>query len=426
MAEGTRLSQLSETVNNLQGVTTALKEEQSRHGMLIEGVLQQLNNLASSYDSLDFPRFDGGDPSEWILKVQQFFNYFETPEDHKLEIASFHMEGKALTWYYWLKKSSPVTKWGDFVEALRTKFGPSAYEDPVGAFTKLRQTGSVEDYQTAFEILSNKISGVSEEFRISTFLSGLKDELRIIVTMFKPNTLAAAFGLARLQEEEVTRKQYPYRNTQAQNSPYTPSSKPTPLRLPGQNPIPRLPAPNPVLRLPAPQNPRPSPPFQRRNPYPIKRISPNQMQERREKGLCYFCDEKYHQGHKCSKPKLYLLEGMEFEGEGEEELEEEKTFKQPDTEIIPAVQQAEMLGISLHAIAGAPSPKTMRLVGKIGTCSVIVLIDTGSTHSFIDVNVARRAKLPMEEGHLAVQVANGDTLPCFGCCKAVLLKMQSL
>jgi ABC-type transporter Mla subunit MlaD len=52
MIEGTRLSQLSETIQNLQAATTALKEEQSRHGMLIEGVLQQLNNLVLSYDSL--------------------------------------------------------------------------------------------------------------------------------------------------------------------------------------------------------------------------------------------------------------------------------------------------------------------------------------------------------------------------------------
>jgi hypothetical protein len=111
------------------------------------------------------------------LKAQQFFNYFETLEDRKLEIASFHMEREALTWYYWLKESSPMTKWGDFLEALRTRFGPLAYEDPVGLFTKLRQTRSVEDYQIDFKILSNKISGVSEEFRISTFLSGLKDEL---------------------------------------------------------------------------------------------------------------------------------------------------------------------------------------------------------------------------------------------------------
>lgn len=48
---------------------------------------------------LDFPHFDGGDPSELILKTQQFFNYFETLEDHKMEIASFHMGGKTLTWY---------------------------------------------------------------------------------------------------------------------------------------------------------------------------------------------------------------------------------------------------------------------------------------------------------------------------------------
>lgn len=116
---------------------------------------------------------------------------------------------------------------------------------------------------------------------------------------------------------------------------------------------------------------------------------------------------------------------MEFDVEGKEDLEEEETFNQHDIETIPTVQQAELLGISLHAIAGALSPKTMRLVGKIGTCSVIVLIDTGSICSFINVNVPRRAKLPMEEGHLAVQVANGDTLSYLGCRKTVLLKMQS-
>ncbi|KAG2695854.1 hypothetical protein I3760_07G031900 [Carya illinoinensis] len=243
--------------------------------------------------------------------------------------------------------------------------------------------------------------------------------------MFKPSTLIVAFGLAQLQEEEVTRKQYPYQNTQTQNNPYSPSLKPTPLRLLGQNSIPRLPAPNPILRLPTFQNPRLNPPFQERNHYPIKRVSPNQMQERRDKELCYFCDEKYHWGHKCSKPKLYLLERMEFEGGKRREFKEEETLNQLNTVALPTTQQAELLGISLHAIARAPSPKTLRLVGKIGTCLVIVLIDIGSTHSFIDVNVVRRAKLPVGEGHLAVQVSDGDTLLCLVCCKVVFLKMQS-
>lgn len=46
------------------------------------------------------------------------------------------------------------------------------------------------------------------------------------------------------------------------------------------------------------------------------------MQERWEKGLCYFYDERYQPGHKCNRPKLYLLEGMDFEEEEEEGLGE--------------------------------------------------------------------------------------------------------
>jgi hypothetical protein len=71
--------------------------------------------------------------------------------------------------------------------------------------------------------------------------------------MFKPHTLVAAFGLAWLQKEEVTRKHSSYRNTRGENNPYTFLFKPTPLRLPTQNLIPRLPTPDPALRLPAPQ-----------------------------------------------------------------------------------------------------------------------------------------------------------------------------
>lgn len=52
------------------------------------------------------------------------------------------------------------------------------------------------------------------------------------------------------------------------------------------------------------------------------------MQEKRDKGLCYNCDEKYHIGHKCNRPKLFLLEGVEIEGE-HEEVEEELRAKYP-------------------------------------------------------------------------------------------------
>ena len=36
------------------------------------------------------------------------------------------------------------------------------------------------------------------------------------------------------------------------------------------------------------------------------------MDERRKKGLCYNCDEKWGLGHKCRNAKLFLLEGIEL------------------------------------------------------------------------------------------------------------------
>ena len=115
--------------------------------------------------------------------------------------------------------------------------------------------------------------------------------------MFRPNTLSAAFGLARLQEEEVGRRYHPIRHTntntyQHNNHNIPPYPRQTPLRLLAPNhTIPKFPVP--------PNLPQNNQTFQKEVPLPIKRLNASQMQERREKGLCYNCDEKYQYGHKC-------------------------------------------------------------------------------------------------------------------------------
>lgn len=39
-----------------------------------------------------------------------------------------------------------------------------------------------------------------------------------------------------------------------------------------------------------------------------KRLTAAEMQQRRDKGLCYNCDEKFVLGHGCKKQMLYLLQ----------------------------------------------------------------------------------------------------------------------
>ena len=42
-------------------------------------------------------------------------------------------------------------------------------------------------------------------------------------------------------------------------------------------------------------------------PSPIRRLSGAEAKERQEKGLCYYCDDRYIPGHKCTKPQLFMI-----------------------------------------------------------------------------------------------------------------------
>ncbi|MCI50689.1 hypothetical protein A2U01_0071933, partial [Trifolium medium] len=34
---------------------------------------------------------------------------------------------------------------------------------------------------------------------------------------------------------------------------------------------------------------------------PIKRLTPDELQDRRDKGLCYNCDDRFQPGHRCKR-----------------------------------------------------------------------------------------------------------------------------
>ena len=38
------------------------------------------------------------------------------------------------------------------------------------------------------------------------------------------------------------------------------------------------------------------------------RLTPQQMDETRAKGLCFNCDSKYNKGHKCGEKKLFYID----------------------------------------------------------------------------------------------------------------------
>ena len=81
--------------------------------------------------------------------------------------------------------------------------------------------------------------------------------------------------------------------------------------------------------------------------------------------------------------------------------------------------------ISLTAMTGISQPQTLKLKGHIKNENVTVLVDTGSTHNFLDIRVARKLKLfvhPVPD--MKVMVADGKKIEKVEKCHKVKLQIQ--
>jgi hypothetical protein len=353
---------------------------------------------------LDFPRFDGENPAGWTYKVNQFFDYYQTPLYQRIRMASFHMEGEALVWFQDAEESGQFPTWDAFVQALLVRFGP-AYDDPMEALMRLRQSASVAEYTTQFEALSNRLRGVSDKNRLSCFLSGLKDEIRLPVRMLNPTSLVAAFGLAKLQEEYIQSSKRPLRT----------SSFPYPRQQHWSSPAPQLPASSSQLALPTKNSAG----------LPIQKISAAQMKDRREKGLCYYCDDRWVQGHRCKSPRLYLLSGLAIPSDdtGDDVYYDSSDAVEPVPEF--DVVECKDPEISLNAISGSLGAKSMRLLGSLQNHHVSILVDSGSTHNFLDPVFLHKVQLQITATPLLrVKIANGTTVQSMGKVTSVTFKVQ--
>jgi hypothetical protein len=114
---------------------------------------------------------------------------------------------------------------------------------------------------------------------------------------------------------------------------------------------------------------------------PVQKISQAQMDERQQKGLCYTWDAKWTRGHVCAARKLFILEAVEGD-EGELVKNPDQLEEDPGEFFLE-----EFLEISLNVITGSPNPKTMRVVGLLRFHQVVILIDSGSTHNFVDTKL---------------------------------------
>lgn len=86
--------------------------------------------------------------------------------------------------------------------------------------------------------------------------------------------------------------------------------------------------------------------------------------------------------------------------------------------------QAEV-EVSLNAVVGGEGLNTVKLPGWINKKGIVVLVDSGSTHSFVDPMIIHQLNLPTETtSTLNVTVANGEQLQCDQICRNLQWEIQ--
>jgi len=117
-----------------------------------------------------------------------------------------------------------------------------------------------------------------------------------------------------------------------------------------------------------------------------------------------------------------LIESEDQVGVAGEEEEEEEILLEPK-EVLNQTEPER----SLHVMEGDSSPRTIRLLGQVNKKTVSILLDTGSTHNFIDPNVVHRGGLQVvPEPSFNVTVAGGDKLHGEDPCKSMQVKCQGV
>uniref|UniRef100_A0A2N9GAR0 Retrotransposon gag domain-containing protein n=1 Tax=Fagus sylvatica TaxID=28930 RepID=A0A2N9GAR0_FAGSY len=74
---------------------------------------------------LEFPRFKGGDPTSWMFRAIQYFEYYQVHDASKVMHASYHLDDDALIWFQSCEHD--LGCWDNFARAIQLRWLPKLF-----------------------------------------------------------------------------------------------------------------------------------------------------------------------------------------------------------------------------------------------------------------------------------------------------------
>ncbi|PIN02885.1 hypothetical protein CDL12_24600 [Handroanthus impetiginosus] len=249
---------------------------------------------------MEFPKFSGEDLKCWLFVCEQFFDVARTPLNLRVKLTSIHLVGETLQWHQVFIKSRltmTLPSWEEYIQVINKRFGGQMVTDPIIELMHLQRKGSVQEYWKEFDELVNRL--------------GLLEDIATRVETYNPKSLRDTARIATLLE-----RNYSVRDrikTGASRLSLGSSKNTVPINYNRNAPNTTIQAA--ILALPPSRN---QIPVARGGPIRVRRLTPQEMNERWAMGLCFNCDEKFALGHQCENQRrqLFAMEIKETEDEG--------------------------------------------------------------------------------------------------------------
>uniref|UniRef100_A0A453BLC1 Retrotransposon gag domain-containing protein n=1 Tax=Aegilops tauschii subsp. strangulata TaxID=200361 RepID=A0A453BLC1_AEGTS len=314
-------------------------------------------------------------------------------------MAILNFTGPAAIWLQSVQRKVAGLAWESFTALLCTRFGRDKHQFLIRQFYAIKQTDSVAEFIERFETLMNHMMSYSElrhpYFFLTRFIEGLRADIRAVVLIQRPPDLDTACSLALLQEEVADGELVKH-------------------AAPARSPAPRFVTASTLVAPPSAA--RPSAPTtsaeDRRGTEAARAGTENNKitalrSFRRARGLCFKCGERWGKEHTCpSTVQMHVVEEL-LELFATEETRSEVDQDQS------TLDEDNLCTISKQAVDRSSGPRVMQLHTWIQGKEMSLLVDSGSSSSFVDLHMAAHlsgvCKLPKA---CRVKVADGSVLHC--------------
>ncbi|KAL0381613.1 UNVERIFIED_CONTAM: hypothetical protein Sangu_0225600 [Sesamum angustifolium] len=100
------------------------------------------------------------------------------PPSQRLDVISFYIKGETLSWLKCMFTNRQLSSWEAFVRALELCFGHSSFDNHQAVLFKLRQCGSLVEFQAEFERICNRVVGLPPDALLNCFISMLRLDIQ--------------------------------------------------------------------------------------------------------------------------------------------------------------------------------------------------------------------------------------------------------